>query len=105
MQIYILTFSLLCLIVCFYYTIYVNYFLNIQLVNYSDSLQIDWYSNKSSESTFPHDVINSSTLNDYCEVNGEWFSLGTQIFFKKAAAYYLIDLDIIYLNLITLKNP
>ena len=29
--------------------------------------------------------------------------MGTQVFFKKAAAYYLINLDIIYLNLITLR--
>ena len=86
------------------------------MVNFSDFSKFALDKNKSSQSNFTNNVINSSnfkkshiveekeTLNNYCEVNGEWLSLGTQVFFKKAAAYYLIDLDIIYLNLITLRK-
>lgn len=34
----------------------------------------------------------------YCETEGDWVSFGNQTYFKKSAAYYLLDLHFIFLN-------
>lgn len=36
--------------------------------------------------------------NAYCEIEGEWLSLSNLTFFKKTAAYFIVDLNMIYLN-------
>lgn len=40
----------------------------------------------------------------HCESNSEWLPLSNSVYFKKAASFYLIDLNLINLNFIHLSN-
>lgn len=42
--------------------------------------------------------VNTIDINSYCEIEGEWLSLNYLTYFKKTAAYFIVDLNTIFLN-------
>lgn len=53
--------------------------------------------NNSNNYAYPTFISDEDRL---CESNGDWLSIGNQVYFKKSAAYYFTDLNLIYLAIL-----